>query len=440
MRVSVIGLGKLGCPLAALLAAKGHTVIGADLSPELVAMVNAGKAPFEEPMLQEYLTLAGSRLSATVSVEEAALATDASMIIVPTPSLPDGTFSNSFLLGAIEAIGRGLRRKDGYHLVVVISTVMPGSCDGEVRTAIEAHSGRVLGESLGLCYGPEFVALGNVFRNMLAPDMVLIGQSDETAGDRLAAIYQSVVENTPAVCRMNLVNAELTKLSVDTYVTTKISFANMLSEMCEHLPEADVATVTEAMGMVQGIGDKCLKGAIGYGGPCFPRDNKALGALAQRLGTQSLISDATDAINSRQIWRLVAAVEAAISEGGRTVAVLGLAYKPGTSVIEESQSVALVRLLIKAGHRVVIYDPVAMAAARDALPGAIPVATAEEAVAKADVVVISTAWQEFETILPQILQHSDRLITVIDPWRVLPVSSHIEPLKVVTLGRGGRKF
>jgi len=435
MRISVIGLGKLGCPLAALLAAKGHDVIGADLSLALVDMVNAGKAPFEEPLLQDHLDRAGGRLSATVSVEEAARATDASMIIVPTPSRPDGTFTNSFVLGAIEAIGRGVRRKDGYHLVVVISTVMPGSCDGEIRAAIEHHSGRALGPSLGLCYGPEFVALGNVFRNMLAPDMVLIGQSDETAGDRLAAIHQSVVENTPAVCRMNLVNAELTKISVNTYVTTKISYANMLSEMCERLPGADVDAVTTAIGMDSRIGGKYLKGALGYGGPCFPRDNKAFGTLARRLGAPALIAEATDALNHRQVGRLEAAVKAVLIEGD-TVAILGLSYKPDTPVIEESQPVELARLLLDAGHRVVLYDPAALDAARTVLPEAMAAASAAEAAAMAQVVVVGTAWPEFKALPPQCLIRPGRRVTVIDPWRILPVAAFEAVATLVWFGHG----
>jgi UDPglucose 6-dehydrogenase len=435
MRISVIGLGKLGCPLAALLASKGHSVVGADLSQDLVATVNAGKAPFDEPLLQDYLDQAGSRLTATTSPEDAAAATDVSMIIVPTPSSADGTFSNRFVLGAIEAIGRGLKRKDGYHMVVVISTVMPGSCEGEIRSALEAHSGRSLGPSLGLCYSPEFVALGSVFRNMLTPDMVLIGQSDPQAGDELAVIYGSVVENAPAVCRMNLVNAELTKISVNTYVTTKISYANMLSELCERLPGADVDAVTAAIGMDSRIGSKYLKGALGYGGPCFPRDNRAFSVLAQRLGAQALIAEATDAVNRRQVARLEAAVTAALGDGG-TVAILGLSYKPDTPVIEESQSMDLARLLIAAGHRVVVYDPAAMPEALAALPQLVPAASAAGAAALADVVVIGAAWAEFKLLPCESLKRADRRVKIVDPWRLLPVETFGSVADVVWLGQG----
>lgn len=436
MRVSVIGLGKLGCPLAALLASKGHTVVAADLNQELVDQVNAGKAPFQEPMLQEYLGSAGARLTATTSVEDAAAATDVSMIIVPTPSGSDGTFTNRFLLEAIKAIGHALKHKDGYHLVVITSTVMPGSCDGEIRAALQSHSGRELGPELGLCYSPEFIALGNIIHNMLYPDMVLIGQSDPQAGDILATLSLSLVDNTPSICRMNLINAEITKISINTYVTTKISYANMLSEMCESLPGADVDVVTQAVGSDSRIGGKYLKGALGYGGPCFPRDNKAFSVLARRLGADALIAEATDAINDRQVARLETAVKTALPEGG-TIAILGLSYKPDTPVIEESQPVSLARRLLDAGHRVIIYDPQAMPAGRKALPEAIAAASAAEAMAQAEVVVIGTAWPEFKSLSPDSLGKSGRPITVIDPWRILPATLFEGVARVVRFGHGG---
>ena len=223
-----------------------------------------------------------------------------SLLLVPTPSDDRGAFSNEHVLAAIDEIGRGLATRDGYHVVVVESTVMPGSCASELIPALERASGRRVGENLGLCYSPEFIALGSVIRDMLEPDMVLIGESDARSGEMVERLYAGVCENDPPVRRMSLVNAELTKIAVNTYVTMKISYANTLADMCERLPGADVEAVTDALGLDTRIGRKYLRGAIAYGGPCFPRDNKAFAALARDLGTTPLLAEATDSVNVAQ--------------------------------------------------------------------------------------------------------------------------------------------
>ena len=222
-RVSVIGLGKLGAPLAAVLASRGFTVVGLDVSKALVDSLNAGKMPIVEPQLNELIATHRQRLSATLDPNEAIQKSDASFVIVPTPSDSTGFFSNRFVLQAMESLGKALRSKKGYHMVVITSTVMPGTTGGEIKAALEAASGRKVGPDLGLCYNPEFIALGSVVRDMLYPDSILIGESDAKAGDMLQQIYLHMCEKKPPVKRMNFVNAELTKISVKTYVTTKIS-------------------------------------------------------------------------------------------------------------------------------------------------------------------------------------------------------------------------
>ena len=166
MKISVIGLGKLGAPLAAVLASKGFPVIGTDLNSTFVEAVNAGRAPVDEPRLQELITENRERLRATSDTEAAVAETDVTFVIVPTPSGADGRFMNDALVEAMQTIGAGLRRKTSYHVVAITSTVMPGSTGGEIRAALEVHSGRRVGDNLGLCYNPEFIALGTVVRDM----------------------------------------------------------------------------------------------------------------------------------------------------------------------------------------------------------------------------------------------------------------------------------
>ncbi len=432
MRIAVVGLGKLGAPLAAVLATKGNEVLGIDINPEAVRLLNDGVAPVEEPGLQDLITGSRNRLTATTDLHLAADA-EATILLVPTPSDERGAFSNEYLLAAIEEVGRGLATRAGYHVVVVGSTVMPGSCEAEIRPALERSSRRRVGEALGLCYSPEFIALGNVVHDMLEPDMVLIGESDRRAGEVLERLYAGVCENDPPFRRMSLVNAELTKIAVNTYVTMKISYANALAEMCERLPGADVDAVTDALGLDTRIGQKYLRGTIAYGGPCFPRDNKAFAVLARDLGTEPLLAEATDSVNVAQTHRLARVVQSRLAVGD-SVGILGLAYKPDTGVVDESPGVALARLLGQEGYEVHVYDPVALEAALPALAGVAQGSTSVGTLLEeSDVVVITTPWREFIELPVEAL--GGKRPTVIDCWGIVSEDTYGDVIDIVRLGR-----
>lgn len=437
MNISVIGLGKLGSPLAACLAEKGFNVIGVDLNAAYVERINEGHAPVQEPGLEDMIQRNHARLSATTDYETAIADTEATFIIVPTPSNSDGVFSLRYIVDACKGIGRALSRKASYHLVVITSTVMPGSTGGEIRETLEKYAGKRCGDDFGLCYSPEFIALGSVIHDLLAPDFVLIGESDERAGDVLVSIYRQLCGDHPAVARMNFINAELAKISVNTFVTTKISYANMLAEICERLPGADVEVVTAAIGLDKRIGARYLRGATGYGGPCFPRDNVAFGRLAHLIGANADIAHATDQINRRQAERLVERLTARLNAGA-TVAVLGLAYKPDTNVIEESQGIMLVRNLLAKGYAVLAYDPLAMENARAVLgDNVIYISSAQECVQRADAVVIAIPCQEFETLSPNDVKR-DRpyKLIVLDTWRVLDREAFEPVCEYIAIGLG----
>jgi UDPglucose 6-dehydrogenase len=417
LKLCVVGLGKLGSPLAALLASKGHDVTGIDTDSGMVAAINEGRAPVAEPGLQELIAAARPRLQATQSWDEAVAASDASFLVVPTPSEGDGGFSNKYLLDAVSRIGEVLRRSDGYHVVVVTSTVMPGSMDGPIRAALEAASGRTVGKTVGLCYNPEFIALGTVISDMQRPDLILLGESDTQAGDIIECISRSITENSPPVQRMALVNAEIAKLALNAYVTMKISFANFIAELSEKLPGGDCGPVLTALGKDARIGGKYLKGAMGYGGPCFPRDSAAIASLASRLGVDADLALATDTVNRRQAARLAALVRAQLTDNG-AVAILGLAYKPQTPVVEQSQGLMLAADLA-GGARVTVHDPLALENAQLLLGDDVRyAATLEEAVSAAAVIVIATPDPSFRA-LPAILEKRGDAVVIFDCWGLL---------------------
>lgn len=424
-------MGKLGCCLAAVLASKGFSVIGADVDDAKVRAINLGVSPIREPGLQKLFGETHGRLRATSDVESAVAESEATFIVVPTPSEPSGEFSLEYVVSVIESVGRALRTKDGYHLVALTSTVMPGSMDNFVAPLLEKVSGRRVGEDLGLCYSPELIALGNVIKGLKEPDVVIVGASDQRAASALLSIRRQICDNSPTIARMNFVNAELSKLALNSFVTMKMSFANTLAEICEKLPGADVDVVTAAIGTDKRIGRSNLKGALGYGGPCFPRDNIAFAEFAKRIGAQAELAKATHSVNVRQLERVARLVEAE-TDAGATVAVLGLAYKTGTNVVESSQSLALVSELQERGYVVKAYDP--ELAGGDA-PNAVPLGTriassVRECLLGADLCVIATPCSEFKSIGAGLLEGK----TVIDCWRVLP-SEVAASVRYIPIGR-----
>ena len=434
--ISVVGLGKLGAPMAACFAAKGFRVVGVDVDERKVQAINRGEAPVFEPQLSDILSSAHGRLEATQDVQAAVLTTSITFIVVATPSEPDGGFSLRYVVPVCEHIGRALRRKGGFHIVVLTSTVMPGSTAGDVRRILEETSGLRAGESFGLCYNPEFIALGSVVRDFMNPDFLLIGESDPRSGKTLEDVYHRVCENKPRVARLNFVDAEIAKLAVNSFVTTKISFANMLARICEGLPGSSVDQVTGAIGMDSRIGARYLKGAISYGGPCFPRDNLALAALARRVEAPSDIAQATDNFNRAQIRWLADVTQLCLPDRG-VVGILGLTYKPNTDVIEEAPGWLLAQELRSRAVSVVVFDPAAHTKTKAVLASGVEVAsTARECIAKADVTIIATPWPEFAKIEGTSWARSSAARTVIDCWRGFGFLEMLEGINYICLGTG----
>jgi UDPglucose 6-dehydrogenase len=355
-RITVCGLGKLGTCVAASLAARGFEVFGIDIDRQKVESLRKGIAPVEEPKLQEMIESCGGRLSATSDFSEALATSQACFFVIPTPSLPDGSFSNEHLLTSLHEVARQVRRRGHQNFIFVInSTVTPGSCDGVVKPMLEQLLGGKCGQDFGLCYNPEFIALGDVIRGLLEPDFVLIGESDASSGDRLKDLYSRLTVNGAPVERMSLASAELAKISLNCAVTMKISFANQLSAVCAKFPNADARAILKAIGRDRRIGHEYLKLGLGFGGPCFPRDNRLFQYTAESLGIAAPLARATDQVNDNVNMRLLETVLSRTRDA-KPVGILGLAYKPFTSVIDCSPGVWLCQSLAERGHQVFAHD------------------------------------------------------------------------------------
>jgi len=323
--ISIIGLGKLGACMLVAFASKGFKVTGVEIDKKRADLLKNGKTWHYEPQLEEYLNKYSDNITITDNFDEAIKNSSATFIVVNTPSEKNGAFSTKQLIPACKSIGSALKQKNDYHLVVVTSTVMPQTIRNEVLPEIESSSSKKIGKDFGLCFNPEFIALGSVIRDFLNPDFILIGESDKNAGDLLSAIYEKLLES-PKLRRMSLENAEVTKIALNSYITMKITFANLLAELCEKIPNGNVDVITESIGLDRRIGKNYLKGALSFGGPCFPRDNSL--ALQHH-------------------------------KGGK-ISILGVTYKPNTDVIEASASIEIAKRLVNKGARVTLHDPVAL--------------------------------------------------------------------------------
>lgn len=421
MNISVVGIGKLGAPLIGVMADSGHKVIGVDVNQIAVEQLKQGIAPVEEPGLSDLINKNLQRIDATVDFDQAVRETDATFVIVPTPSDGSGRFSNVHLQACIRALAGGIVKKDSYHLLVIVSTVMPGTC---ALLLEQLHQAGVEEKNLGFCYSPEFIALGSVIKDMRYPDMILIGQKDARSGDLLEAIQLSYVNNEPSVKKLSIIDAEVAKISLNTYITTKITFANLLAEICENVPGANADSVLSAIGADTRVGVKYLKPATPYGGPCFPRDTIAFSSFAQEFNVDALIPNSVDLVNNRQVQRIAKRAYQLSQDGSldkkKTIAVLGLSYKPNTPVTERSAGVAVANRLMEFGADVVVFDPVVKSDA-EISSHVRWAASWEDAIEQSNVVVITTAWDEFSLINSEKYKN----VLFLDCWGVMTDSVNV---------------
>lgn len=394
MKVSVVGLGKLGLCTAVCIARAGCEVWGMDVRSGHVDQLRRGSMPFFEAGLEEAFFECRKFIHLTNDLAEAARNSDVSLIIVPTPSLPDGSFSNVHVAAVLRDLAPVLRDKDGFHVVDVVSTVMPGTGEKEFIPLLEGLSGKKAGRDFGYAYNPEFIAIGSVIRDFLNPDVVLVGESDARTGDILQELYTAVCDNAPFIGRTSIINAEIAKLSINCYCTMKISFANNLAALCGKVPGSDAAAVARIIGRDSRIGDKYLRPGLGFGGPCFPRDNEAFIRFIRDVGGVAGLQQAVVDINKAQVDRIVGDILAAAGEFGPRVALLGQAYKPHTYLAERSQALDVAREL--AGRapslQLSVYDPMAREPGPWSLAGSL-----EACVSGAGVAAILTPWPEFFT-------------------------------------------
>lgn len=411
--VSVFGLGKVGITLSAALVGAGFRVAGVDIAEDLVRSLQDRSFRTCEKGVMERLSAASpGQFQATTDPGVAVAASSVSFVIVPTPSNTLGGYSNGYVVKVLEAIGAAAAGKNAPHVAAVVSTVLPGSSAAQLVPALERAAGRQIGSGLGYCYNPSFIAQGEIMKGLTEPDYILIGEADAASGAAVEAIHRRIVTKSAPVTKMTPIEAEIAKIACNTHETMRVAFANMLLALCNEVPDADVDCITRAL--TYRLGERFFTGAVPYGGPCWPRDNRAFAAFMDLVGVPSTLPNAVDRANQDHGHYVLRQVLDAVPRGG-SAGLLGLAYKPGTAMIERSFGIDLAGWLAAEGRVVVGWDPLANEEAAQALgPKAHIAATAAECLA-CDAVVILLPLAE----LARVDWSRAAGTRVIDCWRVL---------------------
>jgi UDPglucose 6-dehydrogenase len=441
-KISVIGAGYVGVCTAVGFASKGYTVLASDVDEQKIAKINQGIPPFHEPGLQEKLLESikeGNLTGVAGNTDKVIQQTDLTFVAVGTPSKPDGSIDLQYIESVAHNIGVALRSKDAYHVIIIKSTVVPGTTQDVVKPILEKESEKKCGVDFGLCMNPEFLRQGSAFQDTLNADRVVIGSYDNKSGDALETLYKDFYSaRLPPIIRTTLSAAELIKYASNAMLATKISFINTIANICEKIPGADVKVVATAMGLDKRIGPLFLDAGLGYGGSCFPKDIKALIACSKAFGYTPELLESTEAVNRKQPLKAVEFCKQQLgSLNGKRIAILGLAFKPDTDDMREARVIPIVNKLLEEGANVTAYDPVAMQVARGIFNDKIQYASsAIECIKNADCCIIATEWEEFKKLTPDYFSKLMKQPIVIDGRRIYNPETFERKTKFVALGLG----
>ena len=419
MKITIAGTGYVGLTNAVGLASKGHLVFCVDRIRKKVDKISKGVPVIYEEGLDELLksVLKKEKLIPTTDLTGSVQKSDVCFICVGTPSYQDGSINLTQVKEAAKQIGKALIGRKQYGVVVVKSTVIPGTTENLVLPALERYSKKKAGKDFGVCMTPEFLREGRAVKDFLFPNEqgIIIGEFDKKSGDVLYDVYRDFGAK---ILRTDLKAAEMIKYARNSYLALDISFANEIANFCQEI-DVDYLDVKSGMEMDSRIGTgRFLSAGVGFGGSCFPKDVKAIVAKAKEIGIKPKMLEATLEVNYAQPSKLIELTKQVIGQfKGKKIGVLGLAFKPGTDDLREAPAIKVINDLLLEGAEVFAYDPEALNNAKKIFGDKIVYASsAEQAITSVDACVIVTEWPEFKD--PKLYSKMQSKI-IIDGRRVL---------------------
>jgi len=427
MKICVLGSGYVGLVTGTCFADKGHEVYCIDIDPKKINLINNGTTPIFEPGLNELLkkNIEKGMLKAFLAKDfySKKIHTDISFICVPTPSNKDSSINLKFIKKVSKDLGLYIKFLEDYHVVTIKSTVVPETTGDVARPLLEKYSGKKAGQGFGLCMNPEFLREGSAIEDFLNTDKIVIGSIDKKSGDLLEKIYESWDRGIPRI-RTDLRTAEVIKYAQNAFLATKISFINEIANICQRIG-VDANEVAYAIGLDPRINPKFLRFGVGYGGSCFPKDVKALIAASEKSGYNPKLLKAVESVNKKQP---IEALKMADELNGKTVSILGLAFKPNTDDIREAPSIKLIQELKKHNTKIKTYDPQATENMKKIFPDITYTDSPLECLKNSDICFVLTEWKEIKQLEPKDFLNLMRTPIIIDGRRVF------DPEKMKQLG------
>ena len=419
MKIAVIGLGFVGLSLTSVLASKGNNVIGIDVDIEKCKKIRNGITPFFEPDLEKMLRI-GLKKKLTIS-DDFSLVKDCDIIFVAvgTPQKPNGAIELSMIKKAVTSIGRVLAKSKKGQIVLIKSTVTPGTMQNIILPILEKRSGKKAGREFGLISNPEFLQESSAIRDTKFPHVIVLGGYQTRFMKKAKSFFSKLHPNVPIIIT-NHQTAEMIKYANNSFLATKISFINQLSNICQNIPGANIDDIAKTIGLDPRIGALFLNAGPGYGGSCLPKDMKALISFADKIGVNPILLNAVEKTNQKQIQNIVSLIEKTLGTlASKRITVLGTAFKPNTDDVRDSIAIELIKKLLKKKSIITIYDPKAMKNTRNIFGEKIIYAgSIIDALNKSQCAVLMTHWKQFERFNNNTMKHMNKKF-IIDCRRIL---------------------
>ena len=438
--ISVIGMGFVGLTLAAFVASKKVKTIGIDSNNELITQLQKGTPHFYEPGLKQMLARALRNKAISFSSKiDAIKESDIVFVCVGTPSSSTGEIDLSAISEVSKSIGHVISNDDKYRLVVVKSTVVPGTTANVVLPAIEKASSKAHGSGFGLIVNPEFLREGSAMNDTIKPHLIVIGRTNEKDSKIMKSFYSKLYRKSlPEVIVTTPSTAEMIKYANNAFLATKISFINSIANICQRIPQVDVEDVAKAIGHDPRIGRLFLKAGPGYGGSCLPKDVSALISFCEKdLKLSPVLIKATSEVNDDQPYEATRLAESQLGNlAGKKISVLGLAFKKNTDDIREAVSLKVISLLLKQAAIVSVHDPMAMNRVRDIFGNSVNYCnTIDDCIRESECCIILTEWDAYSHLKPSFFVEKMKNPLVIDARRVLDPSKFEGKLAYFAIGR-----
>ncbi|ODS40484.1 UDP-glucose 6-dehydrogenase [Candidatus Altiarchaeales archaeon WOR_SM1_SCG] len=437
MRISVIGAGYVGLITGACLADLDNEVYCVDVIEEKVRKINNKIPPIYEEGLSELLKKnIGKNLTASTDAENAVKNSDITFIAVGTPGGDDGSINLTYIEESAKSIGKALKEKNNYHVVVVKSTVIPGTTDSVVIPILEEFSGKTAGRDFGVCMNPEFLREGKAIYDFMNPDRIVIGELNKKSGDMIRELYKNF--DCP-IMRTSLRAAEMIKYASNAFLATKISFINEIANICERTG-VDVTEVAKGIGLDRRINPNFLNAGVGFGGSCFPKDVNALVREAKEENYEPVLLNAVLDLNEKQKMRAYEIARDIMDLSGKKIAVLGLAFKEGTDDVRYAPAIPTIEKLLKSGAKIFVYDPEAMENAKGIFGNKVKYCKSiDSALENADLCIIMTEWNDFKEIYDKFSLMKNKI--VVDGRRILdPVKAENQGMEYYGIGFPGKQY